>query len=293
MRPRLLPQWPGQLHDVPGVPCRNYRPKPVLPQGDGVRLIPLGDGFYAYADAADYEWLSKYRWRPINGYAGRHEKGKSILMHREIMQPPRRMVVDHTDANKANNCRFNLRVCTPAENQRNHRKRRSSRSRFKGVFYHRKSGKWCSKCRFQGRIHCLGYFDDEVEAARAYDRKAVELFGEFARLNFPEEWPPQRRQEIYAQSPRPAESSFARTSTGRQRTRGKKVGRKEGQTAPRAKPRATSKPALAKARERRGTEEGKSKKVKGKTRKPRAETPGRRDRRRTTEKKGARKRPRT
>ena len=49
------PQWPGQLHDVTGVPCWNYRPKPVLPAGDAVRMIPLGDGFYAYVDVADYE----------------------------------------------------------------------------------------------------------------------------------------------------------------------------------------------------------------------------------------------
>ena len=106
-------RWPGQLHDVPGVPCRNYRPKPVLPQGDGVRLIPLGDGFYAYVDAADYEWLSRYTWHLHNGYAARREKGRRIFMHREIMQPPKGMVVDHIDGNRINNCRFNLRVCTP------------------------------------------------------------------------------------------------------------------------------------------------------------------------------------
>ena len=48
----------------------------------------------------------------------------------------------------------------------------------------------------EGKCFFLGYFVDEVEAARAYDRKAVELFGEFARLNFPEEWPAQRRREV-------------------------------------------------------------------------------------------------
>jgi hypothetical protein len=184
------PQWPGRLHDVPGVPCRNYRPKPVLPEGDAVRLIPLGDGFYAYVDAADYDWLSQYTWRSQNGYAARDDKGKRVFMHRQIMQPPAHMVVDHFDANRANNCRSNLRVCTPAENQHNRRRRRDSRSRFKGVLFDKREGKWFASCRVAGKRLWRGFFDDEVEAARAYDEMAVELFGEFARLNFPEEWPP-------------------------------------------------------------------------------------------------------
>ncbi len=242
------PQWPGRLHDVPGVACRNYRPKPVPPHGDDVRLIPLGDGFYAYVDAADYDWLSRYTWHLHGGYAARHEKGKRIFMHREIMQAPEGMVVDHFDTNRVNNCRINLHVCTPADNQRNKRKRRGSRSRFIGVSYDKRSRKWSAKYWFAGKQYWLGSFDDEVEAARAYDRKAVELFGEFARLNFPEEWPPQRRQEVYAQSPHPAESSstrtrrgessFARPSATPQRAKGKKAETKEGKPAA-AKPRAT------------------------------------------------------
>jgi len=205
------PYWPGQLHDVSGIACCNYRPKPVLPTGDTVRLIPLGDGFYAYVDKADYEWLSRYTWHLSNGYAFRLEKGKRIAMHREIMQPPKGKLVDHIDGNKANNCRLNLRVCTQAENLRNTCKRHGSRSGFKGVFYDMRFGKWFAQCRLKGKRHWRGYFDNEMEAARAYDRMAVELFGEFARLNFPEEWPPQRRAEIYAM--RRAESVVRRSKS--------------------------------------------------------------------------------
>ena len=193
------PQWPGQLHEVPGVPCRNYRPKPVPPQGDNVRMIALGDGCYAYVDAADYEWLNQWQWRLCNGYAGRSEKGKIILMHRQIMQPPPGMIVDHADGNKANNCRGNLRVCTSAQNSRNKRKQTRSRSRFKCVYYDTTIGKWFARCRYGGKNPVLGYFDTEIEAARAYDRQAVAWFGEFARLNLPNEWPPERRAQVYAQ----------------------------------------------------------------------------------------------
>lgn len=199
------PWWPGQLHEVPGVPCRNYRPKPVLPQGDNVRMIAVGDGCYAYVDTADYEWLNQRTWHLDSGYAARTEKGKTILMHRLIMQPPQELIVDHIDGNRANNCRGNLRVCTRMENARNRRLHCDSASRFKGAHYHKRTGRWYARLCFRGQRFWLGYFDTEVEAAQAYDHKAVELFGEFARLNFPREWPPQRRAEVYAHRQEPKE----------------------------------------------------------------------------------------
>ncbi len=256
------PQWPGQLHDVPGVPCRNYRPKPVLPAGD-VRLIPLGDGFYAYVDAADYDWLSRHTWHLNNGYAARREKGRVIYMHRAIMQPPKDMLVDHFDGSKTNNCRVNLHVCTPAENHRNQRKRHGARSRYIGVFFSKQHRKWFARCRTGAHRYWLGYFNTEVDAARAYDRMAVELFPELARVNFPEEWPPERRAEVHAQSPHGTQSPPASTRKAKSPTRTRK-----GESSFARKSIALKRP--------------KSKKPKAKNRKPRAETPGRRDRKRTT-----------
>jgi hypothetical protein len=192
------PLWPGQLREVTGVPCRNYRPKPAVPQGD-VRLIPLTEGLYTYVDAADYEWLSQWNWHITSGgYAARSGPGKQIFMHREIMQPPPGMVVDHADANKANNCRFNLRVCTRKQNQGNLPKQRGTHSRFKGVSYSKRHARCFAQCDFGGRHRWLGFFDNEVEAARAYDYAAVQECGEYARVNFPQEWPPERRRAVHA-----------------------------------------------------------------------------------------------
>jgi hypothetical protein len=201
---------PAMLDEI----CRNYRARPAVPASD-LKRIPLGDGLYAYVDAADYEWLSRDNWRLHNGYAARWRKNKRIYMHREIMRPPPGKIVDHMNHNKLDNSRPNLRVCTPAENQRNQRKQHGVASIYKGVSYSKTCGKWAATIGLNRKYTHLGYYDTEIEAARAYDRAAVELFGEFASLNFPEEWPPERRRALYTQR-----------DAGKME--GKKVGRKGG-----------------------------------------------------------------
>ncbi len=208
------PNTPGLMRETSGRVCRNYRERPPEP-GAGLKPIPLGNGLHVYVDAADYEWLSRWKWHLMSGYAARYEKGKVVLMHRLIMNPPPGMIVDHANRNKLDNSRANLRVCSHGENTRNRAKPIGCSSRFKGVCYDKKMGKWKASVGSGRKRTYLGAFDEEEEAARAYDRKAVELFGEFARLNFPEEWPPERREQVYAQrDTRKRESKRARRSDG-------------------------------------------------------------------------------
>ena len=107
-------------------------------------------------------------------------------MHRMIMRPRKGYLVDHIDHNGLNNRRCNLRVCTPQQHQAN-RGPCGGTSRFAGVFLNR-SNKWQAGIQWCGEYHYLGVFDDEVEAAKARDRKAYELNGEYAYLNFPEDF---------------------------------------------------------------------------------------------------------
>jgi hypothetical protein len=93
------------------------------------------------------------------------------------------MVTDRIDGDRLNNPRFNLRNCTAEENRHNTRPS-GKRSRFIGVYP--KGDKWFFKIRHKGDYFYGGPFDTDIEAAQARDKKAKELFGEYAWLNFPE-----------------------------------------------------------------------------------------------------------
>ncbi len=217
------PDTPGLMRELPpGGVCRNYRVRPPAPdlKNGTIRQIPLTGGLYAYVDAADYEWLSQYRWRlSSSGYVVRREKRKLIFMHRQIMQPPKRVPVDHRDGSRLNNCRSNLRVCTLQENAQNRVKRLGCASRFKGVHRAPDRPKWTAGHQFKGDRIWLGYFDEEIEAARAYDYRAVECCGELAWVNLPDEWPPERRRKVHARWQR----KMAKQKAKRRKAKGKRT----------------------------------------------------------------------
>jgi len=186
------PDAPGQLRPIPHTPCRNfhakaYRVEPPQPPNDKIRYIPLTRGLHAIVDAEDYEWLSQYKWyagAPKSSgtmYARRYGPGGVVLMHRMIMNPPKGMVVHHINGNGLDNRRCNLHICTQRENIQRRGKSACGQSRFIGVSPC--GNKWQATLRGE----YLGLFDDEVEAARARDRRAVEVYGQRVWLNFPPE----------------------------------------------------------------------------------------------------------
>ncbi len=94
-------------------------------------------------------------------------------------------LVDHINGDGLDNRRSNLRPATPSQNLQNTRRPVSNSSGYKGVGFHKASGRWRAYIGIQGRQTSLGYHESPEAAARAYDAAAIEHFGEFARLNFP------------------------------------------------------------------------------------------------------------
>jgi len=150
-----------------------------------------GQGKFAIVDDVDYEHLVKIKWYAnLDGYAVKRSRwsSESALMHRYLMGTPDGLQVDHINGDRLDNRRCNLRLCNTAQNNRNMRPgARKGSSRFKGVHWCTTRRKWCAMIKDDHRRYNLGRFSSEIEAARAYDRKASELFGEFFRPNFPEE----------------------------------------------------------------------------------------------------------
>ena len=152
--------------------------------------IPLGRAdLTCLVDAADYEYLSQWKWHLRSGYPCRAKwlsrnppKRTYIQMHRVILNPSADKCIDHINGNTCDNRRENLRICTHIENSRN-RAITGGSSQFKGVTHDKNSGRWYACIRVDGTLLSLGYFECETEAAQCYNAAATEYFKEFARLN--------------------------------------------------------------------------------------------------------------
>lgn len=114
-------------------------------------------------------------------YAHTTIDGRPTGLHRQITDAPNGKLVDHWNGNGLDNRRPNLRVCSNQENSRNSRP--VNRRPLKGVSWKESQGKWRAYIRHNGiQIH-IGSFSTALDAADAYDREAIKLFGEFAKLN--------------------------------------------------------------------------------------------------------------
>lgn len=157
-----------------------------------MRELPLTQGYVALVDDDDFEAASPFNWHArvvrrkkggvLNVYANRSipkEGGGQLRqsLHCFIVKPTNGLLVDHIDHNGLNCQKSNLRLVNGTQNQGNRRKRHDSIGEFKGVYWDKYHNKWRSDIQAGPLRRCLGYFTEQIEAAKAYDAAAVSYFG--------------------------------------------------------------------------------------------------------------------
>jgi len=151
-----------------------------------MREIPLTQGKVALVDDEDFERVAEHRWcaDKIGNifYARSTINGKKIRMHRFILGlTDVKIDTDHIDGNGLNNCRTNIHATSRSFNARQKNKYnfqgKTSSSHFKGVYWDKRKNQWHAQLKFMCHAIACGYHATEEAAARAYDRKVLELMG--------------------------------------------------------------------------------------------------------------------
>ena len=157
---------------------------------NSMKNIYLTKDKYTIVDDEDYKYLNQWKWRlHSKGYAYRNEKRiknhtrKGILMHRQIMKLNSQKEIDHINRNKLDNRKNNLRISSSTQNHMNKEKSKNNTSGYKGITYDKRKNKWMAQIQKNKKNIFIGYFNDKKSAATAYNRKAKELFNNFAFLN--------------------------------------------------------------------------------------------------------------
>lgn len=157
-------------------------------------VLKITKGQETLIDLEDFKRVAIYRWKaskPSKGnkfYAKRNahvnKKERVLSLSRFIMNAPKELEVDHKNGDSLDNRKCNLRLCTATQNRVSFRsKNEKYSSKYRGVSKHR--NKWLAQIGIKGKASYIGVFSDPIEAARARDKKALEVYGEFAQLNFP------------------------------------------------------------------------------------------------------------
>jgi hypothetical protein len=155
-----------------------------------MKEISLSPGHVAIVDDIDFDRCAKIPWRLHRTNSGTYARcfslpHRGLYLHHFICPPGNGQEVDHRDRDGLNNRRDNLRVCDSSKNKMNCGKKSGCTSPYKGVYWDKARNKWSARAGTRKNLRVLGRFDSPLRAALAYDGAAREMFGEFAKLNFP------------------------------------------------------------------------------------------------------------
>jgi hypothetical protein len=136
-------------------------------------------------DIRDFFKVDAYSWSVSKyGYVlGSNKKGTRTKLHRMLLKNPAN-VVDHINNTPWDCRRQNLREATQQQNTQNSRLNKNSTTGYKGVCFDKRKQKFLASIHPNRKTVFLGYYNNPIKAAQAYDCAALEYFGEFANLNF-------------------------------------------------------------------------------------------------------------
>lgn len=155
-----------------------------------LKRIKLTQGKVALVDDKWFPYLSQFKWQARYDrttdawYAARQERRKFIYMHREILNAPIGLHVDHINGDRLNNTEENLRLATSAQNSWNRDKNKNNTTGYKGVTREKGRKKVRAQIRVNGKHIHLGWFDDPRDAALVYDQAVRKYYGKFGCTNF-------------------------------------------------------------------------------------------------------------
>jgi hypothetical protein len=150
-------------------------------------------------DEEDLPLFLAHRWRILNMKASKgvrylqttiteHGRARSVLFHRAVLGiTDPKVHVDHINDEGLDNRRANLRTCTPSQNLANKRVLRVSKCGYRGVQKNSRGRSYNARIKVNNKLLHIGSYETPEEAAKAYDARAIEVFGAFARTNFPQE----------------------------------------------------------------------------------------------------------
>lgn len=177
---------------------RRLTPNKVVHNQDGTTCVVLerksGPHLICIIDTSIYDLIKGFRWSVYRAAAGktyyaktavRKPTGQQTTVYMQNFVLPDIDEVDHRNGNGLDNRRENLRPATHSQNMANRKKIEDTSSRFIGVHWREDIQKFRAHISVDRKRIDLGHFDDEIKAAKVRDKKAKEIYGEFAKLNFP------------------------------------------------------------------------------------------------------------
>jgi hypothetical protein len=143
-------------------------------------------------DREDYSSLPKgyYFKFDKDGYAILYfncketRREENVRLSRWVLHNPKDLLVDHINGERLDNRKENLRAVTSKQNAQNRKPRKNSSSKYKGVVFDKKSGKYQAQIKVDGKSKYLGQYEKEEAAARAYDKASRDEWGAYAYQNF-------------------------------------------------------------------------------------------------------------